>query len=249
MLPCSSVRTLAACVLGSLIVSCTKQVPPPSPPPRSLPAAVANEEDALDTYRTPNTSLVVITSDVPAKVERVMGIDETPTARRVLRQRIWETICPSTPCSVRLPRGDSTLLFVGLKDASRESITTIRVGTENAVVNHTLGQERGSVGTYVGVGLVVVGLAALVFPYGFDLDQPKAAPSIFVASGIGAIFGGLTLMGLDPSIKQPGATTTWTPERQPQQPGASSPPPTSAPQPERSLLPAMRGGAGLGFVF
>jgi hypothetical protein len=252
---------LLAALCGSLTISCTKQIPPPPAPSRSLPAAVDNEEDSIDTYRTPNTSVVVITSDVPAKVERATGIHETPTRTRVLRRHIWETICGATPCSVRLPYGETTLHFVGVNDSSRVSTTTINVGSKRSVINHTLGQERGSVGTYVGVGLVIVGLATLIFPYGFDLDQPKAAPSVFVATGIGCIFGGLTVAALDPSIKQSGATTAWTPfsttkaptderEPQPQQPMPPPPPPPPTPSQssQQGSMPAVR-GVGFGFAF
>ena len=51
-----------------------------------------------------------------------------------------------------------------------------------------------------------------MFPFGFDLDQRAPPPAAFVGVGVGAIFGGLGIMALDPLVKQHGATTQWSPQ-------------------------------------
>lgn len=211
---------LALSLAGS---GCAKQLPPPAPPPPSLPSVVEeNGSDSEFVGAAARTSEVTITTDVPALVERsalYRGYlrEAGPPPYATMRGRQWTKICDSTPCTVRLDRGSYVLHFLGLSDSGRISTTTITVGKPREVINHTLGQERASVGTVVGAAMIVAGLACMIFPFGFDLDQRAPTPAAFVGVGVGAAFGGMGVMALDPMIKQHGATTQWSPQDSPYQ--------------------------------
>lgn len=142
---------------------------------------------------------ILISSDVPATVERVTGFDAYDN------RSLMALACASTPCVVTLPYGDYELWFTGIADHQRTSQALLHVASDNVVLNHTLGQDRASSGPLIGLGLIVLGLAIAA-----GGEKAKSGPIEGLGVGV-AIFGWFAGL-LSPSVKQPGASTQWTPQ-------------------------------------
>jgi len=191
--------TLLAFLFSSASVACTTTVlPPPEPPPRELPP----QEEPLPT-ESDGLSRVIITSNVPARVERV--------------RHGKELLCAETPCTVTLPYGDYELVFTGRSDHQRTSTALVSVRRPSTVVNHALGQERGNPLRVVGALVFVTGLAMVVVAAAMAEDAneknertPKEAAPVAMAGFGSVLFGGL-IIGLTPTKIQEGSTTQWTP--------------------------------------
>lgn len=203
-------------VFGFLLISsaCTRYVPPPPPPEPVRPATIV-ADDKDEASFSDEIAEVTISTDVPALVEHAGDVTRSFPLYRGKPMDLqrssydWRVLCATTPCTAHLRRGQHRLSFRGLADRGRTSTVTISVRDKIQNVAHTLGQERTSTGTILGAALFTAGLAALIFPFGVDFSKNSRAPPVLVGAGIAGVFGGLTLMNVDASIRQPGATTTW----------------------------------------
>lgn len=201
-------------------IACTMQtIPAPKPPDSSMPD-VGTLPPVADGF-----SRVVIDTDVPARVERVM----------TSRHGRDELVCVETPCVVTLPFGDYELAFKGLRDRERVSRTTMVVRRRTVVLNHTLGRVHRPPGQAIasglaGLGALLVVLGASVVFSQADRTHPwnTAAGALF-GSGAGAFALGGIIGAASRGSEQAGATTQW-----------SSPP---------QLPPRPVAGAGVGVRF
>jgi hypothetical protein len=160
---------------------------------------------------------VIISTDVPARVERVT----TGTARRGLRAsylQLDDLLCESTPCVVTLPYGDHEIAFHALTESNRHSspiIVRVRKATE--VVNHTFGMSKGNPGQVLGAlaaitGVVLVGVAVGMAMHEQRQHRPTTDGPVNLAMGGGlTILGGCVLMAIFPGTHQEGSTTQWSP--------------------------------------
>lgn len=181
-------------------VACVRQLPPPPPPALHVPEGAVTEDTASGFSR------LTISTDVPARVERIAGV---PSHRGPMR----ELLCSETPCTVTLPYGDHELEFEGLKDGGRRSSTVVRLATPNEVLEHTLGTQRSSAGQVLGFMLITAGLATIITVGALaSSDRRAGSPddsALQIGAGIGAgglVLGG-ALMAASPGTRQDGATS------------------------------------------
>jgi hypothetical protein len=161
----------------------------------------------------PQVGTVVISSDVPARVEHLDALNRIVPRRLGGRwEPEWSEVCDRTPCTVSLEYGDHELQLTALDDPSRRSLARVSVARRAVAINHTLGQKRTSAGTLVGGFLLAAGALAIVLPYGLDMDGPTSLPDVLIGAGIATMFTGVTLMMVDPNISQPGTTRQWRPD-------------------------------------
>jgi hypothetical protein len=202
----SAVSWFAGSLLAVLSIGgCVSTLPAPAAPPRELP-----DVDRATPSATAGRTRVIIATDVPARVEQAGG----------------PTLCPRTPCAVSLPEGDYELRFRGVYDEGRASVSSVGVRGRALAVNHTLGQDRASVGQIAGPVLMTVGgvllLLALIKQGATADDSDRGIPQsetrekedtagVMALIGLGCLVGGGIVMGTTPDVRQPGSTTTWTP--------------------------------------
>jgi hypothetical protein len=186
------------------LVGCTYQrLPPPEPPARDLPP----QEEALPTESS-GLSRIIITTDVPARVERY-----THGYRPFMRV----PLCSQTPCTVSLPYGEYELFFEGLTEKTRLSTAHVRIQRATTIVNHALGQTRHDPARGLGAfvvagGIIALAAAAALAAHANKMGDPRP-PEVtqLVAGGVGAIVIGGIVIGVSPTKVQEGATTQWTP--------------------------------------
>lgn len=198
--------------------ACTRTLPPPAPPARELPP-LDEPLPEVGEGTGEGLSRVVITTDVPARVERIAHV-ETIAHRGSFRTSTVvgrELLCAETPCTVSLPYGDHELIFAGTIDRARTSSTQISVRRASTVVNHTLGQDRthparpvATVVAATGIVLMAVAIALVSTASERHEKVPEATAPIFMA-GMGTTMLGGIFMAATPTTLQDGATTQWTP--------------------------------------
>jgi hypothetical protein len=220
-LPLALARLILLAPLLGIGSGCTRHLPPPRPPNAVEPPSANTAQEQADVPQAQaqaSRSRVVVQTDVPARVEAAVEVEATHSVRQwrrrpaVLPAEIaWVRLCDRTPCTIELPRGDHRLRFTGVNDDSRTSQTFITVARPVESITHTLGQDRSSTtGTIVGGFLFVLGLTALVLPYGIDMDVPRSTSDVVFGASVAAMFSGVTLMTFDPAIKQEGSTSQWS---------------------------------------
>src|SRR6476469_1903905 len=104
-------------IVASIFALCgctTRILPPPEAPARELPSSELDAPDEGDGAM----ARVVITTDVPARVEMRHG---GTYAARDGRVTLDQMLCIETPCTVTLPYGDHELHFRGVRDHGRSS--------------------------------------------------------------------------------------------------------------------------------
>ena len=177
---------------GALLVGCTETVPPPrAPVPHrglDFPAPAGDDE----------ASRVFFETDVPARIERLTDQGDV-------------VICERTPCSAPLAYGDHRLRYTATVDHGRTSVARVKVEAPEEHVSHTLGQERTSVGTMLGTFTTVVGFGLMLVPVIIAGSNPRPSytTSTFVGAGMVGVLSGISMMALDPNLRQEGATTQW----------------------------------------
>lgn len=158
-------------------------------------------------------SRVVITTDVPSRVERFSHVEATRVGPVFGR----EVLCAETPCTVSLPYGDHELYFDALGDRDRHGTAFVKIRRATTVVNHTLGQSRTHPVRPLGAAVVTAGLIVLFTSAviagaaqkrGTAVPQ-EAKPMALI--GLGSIVFGGIVVGITPTTVQDGATTQWTP--------------------------------------
>jgi hypothetical protein len=179
-----------------------------------VPAATPMPEmptlDAPPPVAEGGMATVIIDTNVPARVERVM---HGTAVRRAMDLR--DLLCVETPCTVTLPYGDHELYFSSTHENARPGTVIVSVKHATEVVNHALavrhynyGQTIGALVLALGVGAALVGGA---FARGGNGDASKAAAPAIVFGGIATAIGGLVIIGLTPGTIEESATTQWTP--------------------------------------
>ena len=206
-------RALHRALALAFTAGCTRTLPPPESPERRPPDALASQEGG-----TPGVGWVAISTDVPARVERLAPVDGV-TSRGV----VATVLCEETPCDVPLPYGDYELRFTSLSNAERTSRSLVGVHGESVIVRHVFGQDRasGSIGPIIMIAGVVTLVAATVVAVALQpspsnpSNGPSGAPpdgssnpAPFIALGGFGVFGlGMLLTALSPSAPPNGATT------------------------------------------
>src|SRR5262249_27221188 len=132
-------RRAAAIVIATLaLAGCatTRYLPPPPDPLATMPSLPEPPPEG-----TGGLAPVVISTDIPATVERVVAY--TPRLERHRGPPFVPSTtiaCSQTPCVLTLPYGDYELWFSGIDDHERSSTTVLHVQSNTVVLNHTLGQ-------------------------------------------------------------------------------------------------------------
>src|SRR5438045_3226945 len=103
-----------------------RTVPPPAVPDQSLPPVAGPLPEPGG-----GMARVVVSTDVPARVERITAMTEQ-LERHVGTRDVpsISLLCEATPCAVTLPYGDYELVFTGFPDSSRTRSATLHVQTE-----------------------------------------------------------------------------------------------------------------------
>jgi hypothetical protein len=212
------VRRYASALAVILVItqacSPVQTLPPPAAPDRSLPRLEAPLPPAGG-----GLARVIVSTDVPARVERVLAITEMPMRRYGTTDvPSLGVLCESTPCVVTLPYGDYELNFTSLQDPARVSSTTLRVQGDPVVLKHALGQERHASGQAIGATLMVTGalllggmLALAARPHSSSSND-AALRGLGIAGATGIGIGGLVMMA-SPTVRQEGSTSQFSPEK------------------------------------
>jgi hypothetical protein len=213
-----------------LSVGCAPEVlaPPPPPAPRMPTLDVEPPPEAEG-----GMSRVVIDTDVPARVERLVATGQFPHRFHTHEVPLPGLLCAETPCVATMPYGDYELHFSALTDRERSSSVLLRVRHATEVVNHTLGTHHTPPGKEIGAMFVATGLITLLVSVALvpmtdsktHSNVSSETPAIVAAAGAGQLVLGGFVMAAARGTTQDGSTTQW------------SPPPT------RTI------GTGLGFRF
>ncbi len=200
----ASVASLAACRPVTVF-------PPPEAPLATMPALAAPMPETRA-----GMTRVVIATDVPARVERVIQHDGFTSDPR-LRD---DVVCAKTPCVVMLSRGDYELMFKGLTDDGRSSKMTVGFHGDTEVLNHTLGEERADLeytagAVAFGTGTLLFLATVLAWSQDISQDHSSAFGTLEAFGLLGMVVGG-SLMADSDTILQPGSTTQWSPPRSPE---------------------------------
>jgi hypothetical protein len=159
---------------------------------------------------------VVISTDVPARVERIASVAERNSRRFDTSEFSSRAVlCDPTPCVVTLPYGDYELTFQGVSDPGREGTAKLHVRTDTVVLKHALGQRRFARGQATGYGIALVGTVLLAVAAA-AATRPDARSNSSTIEGLAiAGAGGLALGGVilvaSPTTKQEGSTSQWNP--------------------------------------
>jgi hypothetical protein len=233
------VRTVGFMTMAGVLAGCgVRHLPPPSPPPQTIPAI---DEGPEQPPPEGTGRLLLENEHEPAKVSRVTetlsGVPmpnpsgETNAVQVVegywTQQQKTELLC-ITPCAIDLRIGAHTLVFNSMNDPERASTADVRVSRGTTVVRHELGHEKPYSGAYVGGAMAVLGGSGLTLMGGLattiglvakptvDDEGNRSDPRAFVAFGavlgtvgIAALVTGILLMTSNRPEKRPGATTTF----------------------------------------
>src|SRR5260370_16506950 len=150
-----------------------RTVPPPTVPDQSLPPVAGPLPEPGG-----GMARVVVSTDVPARVERITAMTEQ-LERHIGTRDVPSIVllCEATPCAVTLPYGDYELVFTGIADPGRTSSATLHVRAETVVMKHTLGQVRHASGQAAGAVLVITGIILLGVAGGLATSQTLPRPS------------------------------------------------------------------------
>lgn len=176
---------------------------PPGVPEADVPDFV----ESMPGEPGPDQGRLSITTDVAASVRLERPGPAGPRGRLV---------CRATPCVITLPYGEHSLVFEGRRDKGRESRATVTMGDRDVILNHTLGQERVSVGFVAGSAIAVAGAATVLVAgklLADDGTSPDSASSLAYTGlgGVAALLVGGLFMLLSPRpVSQPGASREWT---------------------------------------
>jgi hypothetical protein len=205
----ASLASLALIPFAAAACAPTNVVPPPAPPQASYPSEITVPEVSAES----GLARVVISTDVPARVER---LEHIIVSYRSGTSRVL--LCDPTPCAVTLPYGDHELVFTAKADAERTSSATIHAREQTVVVNHALGQLHHSSGEGTGVallltGLLIVGIAGGVAAAenkngGMSTDA-KQVVGVLALAGLGSLAVGGIVLAASPTTIQEGATRQW----------------------------------------
>jgi hypothetical protein len=183
-----------------------RHIAPPALPEAALPniAVPPPSNDASST-------VVVITTDVPARVVRTSAYSGR-SGRHFESGTVEELVCEQTPCTASLPYGDHELRFTALYDRERFDDTTIHVQDPRVVLNHTLGRSHSPSWRGVGTALVLTGLATMLAGGAAGKGTHDGTMSAaLVTAGALTTVGGTAILAGFPSIEQPGSTREWAP--------------------------------------
>jgi len=227
-----SVFSVAAVVLGS---GCgTEHLPPPSPPPRVVPADVDFPAEP-----PPNGAgrVVIDANGERAKVVEITG-SATAAAGGYRATIIGLRPLCTTPCVVDLPYGSHPLVLRSTTDETRMSELELDVGPRAKIVRHQLGERKsGGAANIVGSSVLALGAitaltGALLWGVGELASRPEQPSGLVgpgqIVTGIGAagILLSIPLLIIGRPSERPGATTEWT------LPGGTAPPAWKDPLPQ-----------------
>jgi len=210
-------RTVCVALVVVLVATgCSADLPPPASPPPTLPEGMMLPEGGQA-----GLGRVGLSSDVPARVERLARLEGVRQSGAVAT-----LLCQETPCEVTLPYGDYDLRFTSVTDSGRTSTAVLGVHEPSVVLRHAIGQRRGS--NVIGPVIMALGAATLIGAaiVAAAVQPPPANPSngpsggppngsnnpapYIALGGVGALGLGLLVTALAPSTHQSGATTQWS---------------------------------------
>jgi len=145
-------RVSLALTVALVATGCSANLPPPASPPPTLPDGMRPPERGQAGL---GLGRVGISTDLPARVDRLAHVEDARYGRVVTT-----LLCAETPCEVTLPYGDYELRFTSVADSGRTSTAVLSVHEETLVLRHALGQRHGS--NAVGPVLVVLGAVTLI---------------------------------------------------------------------------------------
>jgi hypothetical protein len=215
----SGMRALSvAMALALAATGCVETLAPPASPEPTLSGDVPPPGRGPEGF-----GRVTLSTDVPARVERLARIDG------VRHTGVSATLlCARTPCEVTLPYGDYDLRFTSTAGSERSSGAVLSVHDTTVVLRHVLGQERSG-GSAIGPVLLALGAATLVGAVvaAVALQQPPSNPSngpsgppptgssnpapYLALGGVGILGAGAFFLAMPPTVHQDGATTQWSP--------------------------------------
>jgi hypothetical protein len=193
-------------------------LPPPAEPEATVPDVVAPKvaEDA-------GVSRVLIDTDVPASVARVLEGEASFGGwhRGGTRDITFRTpLCEETPCAVVLPYGDYEIEATALDDRERKVSTVVHADASTVVVNAILPVRLNRLARGAGIGAIAIGLTAAAV--GIGVAALGSSPSsnvgasggtlgaVTALSGLGLAGFGAVLLATNP-LEQAGVTREWTP--------------------------------------
>jgi hypothetical protein len=201
-------------LLGSAGLGCgVEQLPPATPPPRTLPAEVVVPAEPpppgkgrviLDTDGEPASVAEITSGSPPASSDPFVGV---------------KPLC-TTPCVVDLPYGSHPIMLRSTSDASRQSETELDVGARAKVFRHTLGERTDGGGTrVVGASLLTLGILAVAagaVVWGAGAASSHGSPSlvsggeVLAGAGAGGVVLSIPFLLAGRPTERPGATTQWS---------------------------------------